>query len=147
MGILKGLGKVFSGKNKTEETEDTELVSFAEHLKLEVEGERLGESRDGVLYINYQELGGFEFLNLMIFSRINIRTKNHIKLSFSGATDLELTSDDEEIESDNSNEAKIWITTMSFDITKEQIKYISDKIADEIKISYKKKELVFQAIK
>jgi hypothetical protein len=147
MGILKGLSKVFSGKSKSEETEDTELVSFADNLRLEVEGERLAESPDGVLFINYQELGGFEFLNLMIFSRINIRTKNRLKLNFNGVTDLELISDDEEIESDNSNEARIWVTTMSFDITKEQIKYISDKIADEVKISYKKKELLFKAIK
>ena len=147
MGILKGLSKVFSGKDKTETNEDAELPSFAENLKLEVEGERLAESNDGVLFINYQELGGFEFLNLMIFSRINIRTKNKCKIHFSGATDLELTSDEEEIESDNSNPAKIWITTMSFDITKDQIKYISSKVADEIKLSYKKKELVFKAVK
>ncbi len=147
MGILKGLSKVFSGKAKTETNDDAELPSFADNLKLEVEGERLADSNDGVIYINYQELGGFEFLNLMIFSRINIRTKSHCKILFSGSSNLELTSDEEEIESDNSNPAKIWITTMSFDITKEQIKYISSKIADEIKISYKKKEFVFKVVK
>ena len=147
MGIFKGLSKVFSGNSKTETNDDAELPSFADNLKLEVEGERLAESNDGVIYINYQELGGFEFLNLMIFSRINIRTKSHCKILFSGSSNLELTSDEEEIESDNSNPAKIWITTMSFDITKDQIKYISSKVADEIKLSYKKKELVFKAVK
>ena len=147
MGILKGLSKVFSGKGKTGTNEDEELPSFAENLKLEVEGERLAESNDGVLYINYQELGGYEFLNLMIFSRINIRTKNHCKVLFSGSSNLELTSDEEEIESDNSNPAKIWVTTMSFDITKDQIKYISSKVADEITLTYKKKTLVFKTVK
>jgi hypothetical protein len=147
MGIFKGLGKVFSGKAKTETTEDAKLPSFAENLKLEVEGERLAESNDGVLYINYQELGGYKFLNLMIFSRINIRTKSHCKILFSGSSNLELTSDEEEIESDNSNPAKIWITTMSFDITKDQIKYISSKVANEITLSYKKKNLVFKTDK
>lgn len=147
MGILKGLGKVFSGKGKTETNGDTELPSFADNLKLEVEGERLAESNDGVIYINYQELGGFEFLNLMIFSRINIRTKNHCKILLSGKSNLELTSDEEEIESDNSNPAKIWITTMSFDITKDQIKYISSKVAKELTLSYKKKNLVFKTVK
>jgi hypothetical protein len=83
----------------------------------------------------------------MIFSRINIRTKSHCKIIFSGSSNLELTSDEEEIESDNSNPAKVWITTMSFDITKDQIKYISSRVADTIKISYKKKEFVFKVIK
>jgi hypothetical protein len=147
MSILKGLSKVFSGKSKPEANDDADLPSFAENLKLEVEGERLAESNDGVLYINYQELGGFEFLNLMIFSRINIRTKSHCKVLFSGSSNLELTSDEEEIESDNSNPAKIWITTMSFDITKDQIQYISSKVADEITLSYKKKNLVFKTVK
>ncbi|MFT4669299.1 MAG: hypothetical protein ACI9M9_001961 [Flavobacteriaceae bacterium] len=147
MSILKGLSKVFSGKGKPEANDDADLPSFAENLKLEVEGERLAESNDGVLYINYQELGGFEFLNLMIFSRINIRTKSHCKVLFSGSSNLELTSDEEEIESDNSNPAKIWITTMSFDITKDQIQYISSKVADEITLSYKKKNLVFKTVK
>ena len=147
MSILKGLSKVFSGKGKSETNDDAELPSFAENLKLEVEGERLAESHDGVLYINYQELGGYEFLNLMIFSRINIRTKSHCKILLSGSSNLELTSDEEEIESDNSNPAKIWITTMSFDITKDQIKYISSKVADEITLSYKKKNLVFKTVK
>jgi len=147
MSILKGLSKVFSGKGKTETNDDAELPSFADNLKLEVEGERLAESNDGVLYINYQELGGYEFLNLMIFSRINIRTKSHCKILFCGKSNLELTSDEEEIESDNSNPAKIWITTMSFDITKDQIKYISSKVADEITLSYKKKIIVFKTVK
>ncbi|MFT5438076.1 MAG: hypothetical protein ACI840_002737 [Ulvibacter sp.] len=147
MSILKGLSKVFSGKSKPEANDDADLPSFAENLKLEVEGERLAESNDGVLYINYQELGGFEFLNLMIFSRINIRTKSHCKVLFSGSSNLELTSDEEEIESDNSNPAKIWITTMSFDITKDQIQYISSKVADKITLSYKKKNLVFKTVK
>jgi len=147
MGIFKGLSKVFSGKGKTATNNDTELPSFADNLKLEVEGERLAESNDGVVYINYQELGGFEFLNLMIFSRINIRTKSHCQILFSGSSNLELTSDEEEIESDNSNPAKIWITTMSFDITKDQIKYISSKVADEITLTYKKKTLVFKTVK
>ncbi|MFT4850351.1 MAG: hypothetical protein ACI83B_002908 [Sediminicola sp.] len=147
MGILKGLSKVFSGKGKTESSDDIESTSFADNLRLEVEGERLAESNDGVLYINYQELGGYEFLNLMIFSRINIRTKSHCKILFSGSSNLELTSDEEEIESDNSNPAKVWITTMSFDITKDQIKYISSKVADKIEIRYKKKEFVFKVVK
>jgi|TARA_B110000503_G_C7120672_1_gene402383 hypothetical protein len=147
MGILKGLSKVFSGKDKTEANDDSELPSFAENLKLEVDGERIAESSDGLLYVNYQELGGFEFMNLMIFSRINIRTKSHCKILFSGSSNLELTSDEEEIESDNSNPAKIWITTMSFDISKDQTKYISSKVADKITLSYKKKTLVFKTVK
>jgi hypothetical protein len=147
MGIFKELNSIFSGKNKTQSKSDSVLPSFAENLKLEVEGERLAESNDGVVYINYQELGGFEFLNLIIFSRINIRTKKHCKILFSGSSDLELTSDEEEIESDNSNPAKIWVTTMSFDINKDHIDYISAKIADEITLSYKKENIVFKAIK
>lgn len=147
MGIIKGFDKIFGGLNKGKTKEDTELLSFADNLRIDVEGERIGESDDGVLFINFQELGGFEFMNLMIASRFNIRTKNKCELHFVGSTNLELVSDDEEIESDNSNPAKIWITTMSFDISKDQIKYIKSKVADEIKIKYKKKELCFNGIK
>jgi hypothetical protein len=146
MDIFRELSTIFSGKNNAQSNGDA-LPSFAENLKLEVEGERLAESNDGVVYINYQELGGFEFLNLIVFSRINIRTKKHCKILFSGSSDLELTSDEEEIESDNSNPAKIWITTMSFDINKDQIDYISSKVASTITLSYKKKDIVFKTIK
>ena len=145
MGIIKGFDKIFGGLNKAKE--DIELISFADSLRIDVEGERIAESDDGVLFVNFQELGGFEFMNLMIASKFNIRTKNKCELHFKGATDLELISDDEEIESDNSNPAKVWITTMSFDISKDQVKYIKSKVADEIKIKYKKKELSFKGVK
>ncbi|GHC62917.1 hypothetical protein [Ulvibacter litoralis] len=148
MKIRKGIDKILAGFGNVKASERSHVDSFTEEIINSVEGEKIAASENGQIWIEYQELGGFQFLNLTILSKFNIKTKKKCKMHFlGGASELILTSDDEEIESDYSNVSNRWITTMSFDISDDEIKFIDNKVAEEIHIEYKKKTISFQVIK
>lgn len=148
MKISKGIDKILAGFGNVKAMERTHVDSFTEEIINSVEGEKIAASENGQIWIEYQELGGFQFLNLTILSKFNIKTKKKCKMHFLGGTsELLLISDDEEIESDYSNVSNRWITTMSFDITDDDMQFIDNKVAEEIQIEYKKKTISFQVIK
>lgn len=149
MSIGKRINKILVGLGNTKALEKAHETTFSENkIKIDLPGKKIAESDNGQLWITYENLGGFDFMNLIVVSRFNIKTKNRCKMQFIGGPEsLTLVSDTEEIESDNSNPAKIWITQISFDIDKDQRKFIKSRAAKEINLKYKKRELRFNMIK
>jgi hypothetical protein len=149
MSIRKRLTKILVGLGNNKALEKAHETTFSENkIEINLPGKKIGESDNGQLWITYENLGGFDFMNLIVVSRFNIKSKNRCEMQFlGGGEELTLVSDTEEIESDNSNPAKIWITQLSFDITKEQRKFIKSRVSKEIKIRYKKREVLFKMIK
>ena len=149
MSIGKRLNKLLVGLGNNKALEKVHETTFSENkIEINLPGKKIGESDNGQLWITYENLGGFDFMNLIVVSRFNIKTKNRCEMQFlGGVEELTLISDTEEIESDNSNPAKIWITQISFDIDKDQRKFIKSRAAKEINLKYKKREIRFKMIK
>ncbi len=149
MSLGKRFNKILVGLGNTKALEKAHETTFSEQkVDINLPGKKLAESDNGQLWINYQELGGYDFLNLTIVSRFNIKTKNRCYMDFLGKSgERTFVSDEEEIESDNSNAIKLWITQMSFDVDNGQKEFISSRSADTIRIRFKKKELLFNVVK
>ena len=98
--------------------------------------------------MDFQELAGFDFLESTILSKTNIKTFKGGKLILKGENDsLTLDSDITEIESDYSNVSNRWMTKVSFVVSKDNIKFIKEKKADEIRFEHKKKAITFKVAK
>lgn len=148
MKISKSFDKILAGLGSTKAINRIHGDTLSEEIVISIGGEKIAASENGQIWIEYQELGGFQFLNLAILSTFNIKTNKKCTMHFLGGTsELILTSDDEEIESDYSKVSNRWITTMSFDISDDEMNFIDQKIADEILIKYKKKSISFQVLK
>lgn len=148
MGIFRKINKVLGAFGNIRALERTHVDTYIENLIENIEGRKIAESVDGQLWGDFQELAGFDFLEVVILSRVNIKTFKGGKLVFSGEKEgLILDSDSTEIESDYSNVSNRWMTKISFVVTKEEIKYIEQKEAFDVKFEYKKKAILFKIIK
>ena len=54
--------------------ERTHVDTYTENKIENIEGEKIAESEYGELWISFQELGGYNFLNTTILSGTNIKT-------------------------------------------------------------------------
>ena len=148
MSIFRKIDKVLGAFGNIKALERTHVDTFTENLITNISGVKIAESKDGQLYVEFQELAGFDFLESIILSRENIKTFKGAKLSFIGDNDeLILDSDITEIESDYSNVSNRWMTKVSYVVTKDDIKFITEKKANLIVFEYKKKSIQLYGIK
>ena len=148
MSIFRKIDKVLGAFGNIKALERTHVDTFTENLINNISGEKIAESKDGQLYAEFQELVGFSFLESTILSRENIKTFKGAKLSFIGDDDeLILDSDITEIESDYSNVSNRWMTKVSYVVTKDDIKFITEKKSNTIVFEYKRKAIKLYGIK
>ena len=148
MSIFRKIDKVLGAFGNIRALERNHVDTYTENLINNISGEKIAESKDGQLYIEFQELAGFEFLESTILSRENIKTFKGAKLSFIGDNnEMILDSDITEIESDYSNVSNRWMTKVSYVVTKDDINFITEKKADFILFEYKKKSIKLYVIK
>ena len=148
MGIFKKIDKVLGAFGNIRALERTHVDTYTENLIENIAGQKIAESVDGQLWVDFQELAGFEFLETTILSTTNIKTYDGGKLILTAENNsLTLDSDITEIESDYSNVSNRWMTKVSYVVSKDDIKYIEEKKADEIRFEYKKKSILFKVIK
>lgn len=148
MSVFRKIDKILGAFGNIRALERTHIDTYTENLITDIEGDKIAESVDGQLWIEFKELAGYDFMESIILSRINIKTWDGSTLTLNeGNESLILKSDTAEIESDYSNISNTWITKISFVVSKDDIKYIEEKKADEIFFKYKKKTLSFKALK
>jgi hypothetical protein len=147
MSIFRKIDKVLGAFGNIRALERTHVDTYTENLIENIKGEKIAESVNGQLWVDFQELAGFDFLEATILSRVNIKTFKGGKLIFDGETPLILDSDITEIESDYSNISKRWMTKVSFVVTKKNINQIQLKGSTEVRFEYKKKFIIFKVIK
>ncbi|WP_405398289.1 hypothetical protein [Maribacter sp. Asnod2-G09] len=148
MSIFRKIDKVLGAFGNIKALERTHVDTFTENLINNISGEKIAESKNGQLYVEFQELAGFSFLESTILSRENIKTFKGAKLSFIGDDDeLILDSDITEIESDYSNVTNRWMTKVSYVVTKDDIKFITEKKSNTIVFEYKRKAIKLYGIK
>jgi hypothetical protein len=144
MSFLKKISNTLAsiGNNKTKNHLATE--STEENSTEELEGEKIGVSKDGQLNVGIQELSGYLFLETFILSNVIIKTFNGAKLTFIGDKDeFIVVSDTQEIKSDLAGNSFKYITQISFDITEEGVERIKNGDFSKIQLDFKRKSLLF----
>jgi len=148
MSIFRKIDKVLGAFGNIRALERTHVDTFTENLITNIKGDKIAESVDGQLWVEFQELAGFNFLESTILSRENIKTYKGATLTFYGEEeDLVLNSDITEIESDYSNVSSRWMTKVSYVVSKDEIQFIKAKKANRVLFEYKRKSISFQGIK
>jgi len=148
MKILKTVDKILAGFGNIRAMERTNVDTYTENKIENIEGEKIAESENGELWITFQELGGYYFMNTTILSRINIKTLKGGKLFFLGnIEEFILDTDDTQLESDFSNVSNRWMTSISYGITEKEIDFIKKKEFSKLRFEFKKKFINFSVIK
>lgn len=148
MRFLKKIDRVLAAFGNIKALERTHVDTFTENLIKNIEGKKIAESHDGQLWVEFKELAGYNFMESIILSRINIKTWDGSTLSFiEKDTNLILSSDNTHIESDYSNVSNTYITKISFIVTKDEINYIKNRQASLLVFKCKRKSISFKIIK
>ena len=133
--------KIFGKKNP-------DILSNAEVEKLmtTIDGEKLGESEDMLLYGGFQELNDYYFFEALFISVKAMKSKRGATITFKGKNgDLTLNVSLPEFESEYVSKLQRHATQISFDIEKNQIKKIQQGAYESIEFMVKKK--VFTLLK
>ena len=142
MSIFKKIDKVLAGLGNIRAMERNHVDTFTEEKIQNIKGKKIAESNFGQLYITFQNLTGYEFLNAIVLSGSNIKTFKgcDLVLEQQGQQTI-IPSDTKDIESDYSNVSNRYMTKLSFIINTSQKKMITNGQFDTIYINYKKKSL------
>ena len=149
MSLFKKIDQILAGFGNMKAMQRTHVDTYTENLIENISGEKIAESPYGQLFIEFQELNGYHFMNTHVLSGTNIKTFTGGKLIFSNDTEtFILSSDTQEIESDFSNVSNRYMTFVSYIVEPSEIKKIRSRTFDQITFQYKKKkEIPFQVIK
>ncbi|MEL6809881.1 MAG: hypothetical protein AAFP76_00910 [Bacteroidota bacterium] len=143
MSILKSVDKVLAAFGNIRAMERLHVDTFTEEKIQAVDGEMIAQSSQGQLWIGQQELNGYLFLEVVVLSRLNIKTYRGATLIFSSENgDFILPSDTQEIESDYSNISNRYMTRISFDLSKAQLQRIKKGDFEQVQFVFKKKKVL-----
>ena len=142
MKIFKTLDKVLAGFGNIRAMERNHVDSFTEDLIMNIKGDKMAESEDGQVFGSFQNLSGYDFLNISILSYTNIKTFKGCNLVFETKDkSITIPSDTKEIESDFSNVSNRWLTKVSFIINESEKEMVSEGNFENVSINYKKTSL------
>ncbi|MDA7825081.1 hypothetical protein OAD06_00575 [Flavobacteriaceae bacterium] len=144
MSFLKNISSALASIGKQKRKNYLENITDDENKSEELEGDKIGASKDGQLNVGIQELSGYLFLETFILSNVIIKTFNGAKLTFISENDeFILVSDTQEIKSDLAGNSFKYVTQISFDITEEGVERIKNGGFSKIKLDFKRKSLLF----
>ena len=147
MSLFRKIDQVLAALGNPKAMQRTHVDTFTENKINNIKSEKVGESREGQLFISFQELNGYHFMNAVLLSHKNIKTLRGATLIFySDVQTLEIQSDTQEIESDFSNVSNRWMTQIVFNVDKNEINRINQKTYTKIYFKFKKKELIFDKV-
>lgn len=144
MSFLKNISSALAFIGKQKRKNYLENITDDENRSEELEGDKIGASKDGQLNVGIQELSDYLFLETFILSNVIIKTFNGAKLTFISENDeFILVSDTQEIKSDLAGNSFKYVTQISFDITEEGVERIKNGGFSKIKLDFKRKSLLF----
>jgi hypothetical protein len=145
---LKILKTIVTKLGGVDVSEKNHVDTYTESRISNVRGIQIAYSETGGIWIEYQELANYVFLNAIVIGQNNLKSWEGCELVFLGNNfEQRLVSDTLEIESDSSNVSNRWITHIAFDITDINIDFIKNKIADTVQLKSKKIKEIFNIIK
>ena len=145
--MIKKIDKVLAALGNVKAMERLHVDTFTKSEVNNIEGEKIGESTDGQIYILLHELNGYIILEATILSKVKIKTFKGGTLTFIGAKgDFKLVSDTQEVDSEYLNSISRYSTKLSFNITKKEINQLKNGGYKNIQFDFKKKSLNFNKI-
>jgi len=148
MSILKKLDLFLANMGNLKAMQRNHTDTFTESKIENIKGEKIASSENGGIWIEFQELAEYHFMNVIIVGKKKIKTFNGCELVFVGKeNEMKLKSDMQEIVSDFSNISNRWITFLSFDITDLNIDFILNKEAEKATLYFKKDSEIFDILK
>ena len=139
---MKIVDKVLAGFGSSKAKERLHVDTFTDNLKENVEGEKIAQSEDGQLWIHFQELNGYYFMDVVVLSKMSLKSRKRNTLCYISTTKkIELLSDTDETVSDYSNTSKLWLTRISYEVSNLKLE------GSEFTLQVKKKLLSFKVIK
>lgn len=144
MGLFKKVNKVLAALGNVKAMERLHVDTVVEGKMEDMGGDKIAESKDGILYAGIEELNGYLFMETIVLSGTNIKTFKGASLDFTGIENFKLKSDTQEIESEFSNVSNRFMTKISFDITENEIAFIRDKKYDKVALTFKNKTLTLE---
>ena len=140
--MFKGLNKLFASLGSVKAMEKLSATSDNESLVQPVDGDKIGQSKDGQLFVAYQEMQGYLFMETLFVANKNIKSFSGAQLFFKSANgDFTLSSDSKEIECEFSNELNRFVSEITFDILEEQITRITARDLESVTFQSRKKKI------
>lgn len=147
MKLFKSIDKVLARMGSSKATERAYNEPLTEAKIAQIPGEQLATSEAGGIWAGIQELNGYVFMELIVLDTVKIKTFKGATLTFVGETELSLTSDTQEINSEFSDTFNRWLTQISFEISKKDVNFLRKKKYTQVQLNLKKKSLVFDVKK
>ena len=148
MNILKTIDHILSHFGNPRAMQRTHVDTYTEERIKNVSGIKIAESKEGQFWVTFQELNGYIFMNVCILSKLNLKSISGAKLTIlTNEYEIELDTDEKEIESNFSNISNTWITKVSFEIDTKEREIIESENFEEIKYGFKNEILQFQKVK
>lgn len=143
MDILKTADKILAAFGNIRAMERLHVDTYTEDKIKNISGIKTAESKEGQFWVNFQELNGYLFLNATVLSRNDLNTKKGSKITLhTNEYEIEIESDEKEIESDFSNVSNTWITKVSFIIENKEKEIIKNKKFKQLEYQFKKGKLI-----
>ncbi|WP_298138842.1 hypothetical protein [Flavobacterium sp.] len=146
--MISLLKTIVSKLGGVDTSEKNHVDTFTENRILNVPGEQIASIENGGIWVDFQELSDYHFMNIIVIGKKKYKTFEGCELVFSSnSSELKLISDSKEIASDFSNVSNRWITQVDFDITNINIDMIINKEANQVHFNFKKDSETFEIIK
>lgn len=148
MNILKTIDRILATLGNPRAMERTHVDTYTEEKIKNISGVKIAESKEGQFWVTFQELNRYLFMNVTILSKLNLTSISGAKLTIlTNEYEIELDTDEKEIESNFSNVSNTWITKVSFEIDTKEREIIESENFEEIKYEFKNEILQFQKVK
>lgn len=148
MNLFKKLDLLLGSLGNMKAMERNHVDVYTENRIETTVGKKIAFSYNGGIWIEYQELAGFKFINCTFITEQRIKTFKGCSLDFSSDQSLlRLNSDTLEIESDHSNVSNRWISHAAFDVTNIDLKVLENKLSEKIILYFNNEEEVFSTLK
>lgn len=144
MNILRKKDEILAALGNIRAMERLHVDTHTEEKIKNISGIKIAESKQGQFWVNFQELNEFLFMNSTILSHFDLKTSRGTKITIlTKDYEIEIESDEKEIESDFSNVSNTWITKVSFVIDSKEREIIENRNFEEIEYKLKKEKLRF----
>ncbi|NRD20616.1 hypothetical protein HNV08_11200 [Winogradskyella eckloniae] len=144
MNIFRKKDELLAALGNIRAMERLHVDTFTEEKIKNISGLKVAASRDGQFWVSFQELNGYLFMNTTVLSRVDLKTLKGSKITIlTKDYEIEIKSDEKEIESDFSNVSNTYMTKVSFVIESKERDIIENRNFEEIEYQLKKKTLRF----
>ncbi|TCI85234.1 hypothetical protein [Tenacibaculum sp. M341] len=148
MNIFRKKDEILAALGNMKAMKRIHVDTYTEERIKNVSGVKIAESKQGQIWVEFQELNGYLFMNATILSRVDLTVTQKAKIILlTDEYEIEIDADQTRIESDFSNVSNTWITEVSFTIENKEMEIIQNKAFEEIEYHFNKRTISLLAIK